>query len=360
MESKKIQLKKLKKFWKGKRIFLTGHTGFKGSWMCILLNLLGAKIIGFSLKPEKKSLFLLADIRQILKKNIYSDIVNLKKLYKEIQLSKPDILIHLAAQPLVSYSYNHPVYTFNTNVMGTLNVLHCIKKFKSIKSAVIVTTDKVYKIKGHKYYIEEDELGGHDPYSSSKVCSEIIANSYIKSFCNENTNLKCVSTARSGNVIGGGDYSKDRLVPDIFRAIENKKKLIIRNPNSIRPWQHVIEPSVGYLLLAQKNYKKNKNALSSSWNFGPNYKNFKSVMYIVNKMQKFYKIKFSKFHKRSFHETQTLKLNSEKSKKYLNWKPIWNLNDTLNKTIEWDMLNKNGIHGKEICENQILSYFNIN
>ena len=360
MESKKIQLKKLKKFWKGKRIFLTGHTGFKGSWMCILLNLLGAKIIGFSLKPEKKSLFLLANIRQILKKNIYSDIVNLKKLYKEIQLSKPDILIHLAAQPLVSYSYNHPVYTFNTNVMGTLNVLHCIKKFKSIKSAVIVTTDKVYKIKGHKYYIEEDELGGHDPYSSSKVCSEIIANSYIKSFCNENTNLKCVSTARSGNVIGGGDYSKDRLVPDIFRAIENKKKLIIRNPNSIRPWQHVIEPSVGYLLLAQKNYRKNKNALSSSWNFGPNYKNFKSVMYIVNKMQKFYKIKFSKFHKRSFHETQTLKLNSEKSKKYLNWKPIWNLNDTLNKTIEWDMLNKNGIHGKEICENQILSYFNIN
>ena len=167
--------------------------------------------------------------------------------------------------------------------MGTLNVLHCIKKFKSIKSAVIVTTDKVYKIKGHKYYIEEDELGGHDPYSSSKVCSEIVANSYIKSFCNENTNLKCVSTARSGNVIGGGDYSKDRLVPDIFRAIENKKKLIIRNPNSIRPWQHVIEPSVGYLLLAQKNYKKNKNALSSSWNFGPNYKNCKSVIYIVNK-----------------------------------------------------------------------------
>ena len=358
MENKKIQLKKLKKFWKGKRVFVTGHTGFKGSWMCILLNLLETQIIGYSLKPEKKSLFLLANIKDILKKNIYADILNIKKLNKEIKLSKPDIIIHLAAQSLVGYSYVNPFDTFNTNVMGTLNILDCIKKFRSIKSSVIVTTDKVYKIKGQKSYIEEDELGGYDPYSSSKVCSEIVANSYIKSFCNKNTNLKYVSTARSGNVIGGGDYAKNRLIPDIFRAIENKKKLIIRNPNSIRPWQHVIEPSVGYLLLAQKNYQKKINALSSSWNFGPNFKNFKSVMYIVNKIEKYYKFKFSIIKKKAFHETQTLKLNSEKSHKYLNWKPIWNLNDVLNKTIEWDMLNTHGINAKEICENQILSYFN--
>ena len=358
MENKKIQLKKLKKFWKGKRIFLTGHTGFKGSWMCILLNLLGAQIIGYSLKPEKKSLFLLANIKKILKKNIYSNILNLKKLNKEIKLSRPDIIIHLAAQPLVGYSYEHPVDTFNTNVTGTLNILDCIKKFRSIKSSVIITTDKVYKIKGYKSYTEEDELGGHDPYSSSKVCSEIVVNSYIKSFYNKNTSLKYVSTARAGNVIGGGDYSKDRLIPDIFRAIENRKKLIIRNPNSIRPWQHVIELSVGYLLLAQKNYQKKINTLSSSWNFGPSYKNFKSAMYMVNKIKKYYKIKFSIIKKKAFHETQILKLNSEKSNKYLNWKPIWNLDDALNKIIEWDMLNKNGIHPKEICENQILSYFN--
>ena len=225
MENKKIQLKKLKKFWKGKRVFVTGHTGFKGSWMCILLNLLETQIIGYSLKPEKKSLFLLANIKNILKKNIYADILNIKKLNKEIKLSKTDIIIHLAAQPLVGYSYVNPFDTFNTNVMGTLNILDCIKKFRSIKSSVIITTDKVYKIKRYKSYIEEDELGGHDPYSSSKVCSEIVVNSYIKSFCNKNTNLKYVSTARSGNVIGGGDYSKNRLIPDIFRAIENKKIL---------------------------------------------------------------------------------------------------------------------------------------
>ena len=323
-----------------------------------MLNFLGTQIIGYSLKPEKKSLFLLANIKDILKKNIYADILNIKKLNKEIKLSKPDIIIHLAAQPLVSYSYVNPFDTFNINVMGTLNILDCIKKFRSINSSVIVTTDKVYKIKGRKSYMEEDELGGYDPYSSSKVCSEIVANSYIKSFCNKNTNLKCVSTARSGNVIGGGDYAKNRLIPDIFRAIENKKKLIIRNPNSIRPWQHVIEPSMGYLLLAQKNYQKKINTLSSSWNFGPSYKNFKSVMYMVNKIKKYYKLKSFIIKKKAFHETQILKLNSKKSNKYLNWKPIWNLNDTLNKTIEWNMLNKNGVHAKEICENQIFSYFN--
>ncbi len=266
-------LEVLKFFWK-KKVFITGHTGFKGSWLIIILNLLGAKVYGYSLKPKKKSLFNQIDGGKIIEKSFYGNLNDYKKLKSKISQVKPNIIFHLAAQPLVIESYKNALNTHNTNIMGTINLLEICRGINSIQSIVIITTDKVYKIKKNKsLFSETDELGGDDPYSASKACSEIVTLSYIKSFFN-NSRLKFkVSTARSGNVIGGGDYSDNRLVPDILNSINRKKKLIIRNPKSIRPWQHVIEPLIGYLILAQKQFKKKINQ-DPSWNFGPEKKQF--------------------------------------------------------------------------------------
>ena len=349
-------IKNLKRFWEKKRVFITGHTGFKGSWLCIVLNYLGSKISGYSLKPDKKSLFNKSKIIKNLSSNYFSNINDISKLKKALKQSKPEIIFHLAAQPLVLESYKKPLETFSTNMIGTLNLLESIREIKSIKSVVIITTDKVYKIhKKNINYKELDQLGGFDPYSASKVGTEIIVDSYIKSFFNK-TKLKYrVSTARAGNVIGGGDFSKNRLVPDIIKAINNKKKLIIRNPSQIRPWQHVLDPLIGYMCLAEKQYNGKIKDKYNCWNFGPDKKNFKRVIDIVKyiiKINKFdYKIKISKYHK----ETEVLKLNSAKAKKVLRWSSKSSINDTLNKTIEWNNLLKKGISVKKICEDQFLT-----
>ena len=348
---------KLKNFWKNKKVFITGHTGFKGSWMCLMLNLLGAKIYGYSLKPEKKSLFIQSKCAQFLKVNTYSNIKDERKLHKSINKIKPDILFHLAAQPLVIEGYKNPIKTFNTNINGTINILNSIRKCKSLKSVVIITTDKVYKIqKKNKFYSENDELGGSDPYSASKVCTEILTNSFIQSFF-KMTNLRNrVSSARSGNVIGGGDYAKNRLVPDIVSAIYKKRKLYIRNPNHIRPWQHVIEPTYGYLKLAQSQYENKLKNLDAKWNFGPNKKSFIKVIDVIKRINKFKKIKF-KFNKKSkLQETRVLKLNNYKAKKFLKWKPKWSLNKSLNNVIEWNDIYKKNKNAKKICEKQIINY----
>ena len=214
-----------KKFWNKKKVFITGHTGFKGTWLCIVLNHLNSRVHGYALKPEKNSLFNKSKIVKELASNTYSDINNLTKLKKKIKQSKPEVVFHLAAQPLVLESYNKPLKTFSTNIIGTLNLLECIREIKSIKSVVIVTTDKVYKVKKRGgEYVELDELGGSDPYSASKVGVEIVVDSYIKSFFYNSSLQNRVSTARAGNVVGGGDFSKNRLLPDIFRAINKKKK----------------------------------------------------------------------------------------------------------------------------------------
>ena len=351
--------KKLINFWRNKKVLITGHTGFKGSWMILVLNLFGAKIYGFSLKPDKKSLFVQAKCSKLIEKNIYSDIKYKKEFNKFITKIKPDIIFHLAAQPLVSKGYNSPIETFNTNITGTINVLNAIKKCKSLKSAVIITTDKVYKIQNSKkHYSENDELGGTDPYSASKVCAEILTNSFIQSYF-KMTNLKNrVSSARSGNVIGGGDYAKNRLVPDIINSINNNKKLNIRNPNHIRPWQHVIEPTFGYLKLAQLQFENKLQKIDASWNFGPNKKSFVKVINIINKIKKIKKIKTKIINKSEFSETKILKLNNNKAKKFLKWKPKWDLNKSLNNVIEWNDLFKKNKKAKEICENQIIKYIN--
>ena len=349
-------IKDLKKFWKKKRVFITGHTGFKGSWLCIVLNHLGSKIIGYSLRPEKNSLFNKSKIIKDLSSNHFSDINNIIKLKKALRQAKPEIIFHLAAQPLVLKSYKKPLETFSTNMIGTANLLELIREIKSIKSVVIITTDKVYKInKRNIEYEEFNQLGGFDPYSTSKVGTEIIVNSYIKSFFNK-TNLKYkISTARAGNVIGGGDFSKNRLVPDIIKAINNNKKLIIRNPNQIRPWQHVLDPLMGYMRLAEKQYKGKIKDTNNCWNFGPDKKNFKKVIDIVNfikKINKFnYNIKVSKYYK----ETEVLKLNSTKAKKVLGWSSKLSIRDTLNKTIEWNNLVKKGNSVRKICEDQFIA-----
>ena len=352
MESKK----KLEKFWKNKKVFITGHTGFKGSWLLILLNMLGAKTYGYALKPLNKSLFNQANCKKILKKNIYADINNFTKLKLEIAKVRPNIVFHLAAQPLVSQSFLDPLSTFKTNIMGTVNILNSLKDNKSIKSVVIITTDKVYKIKkNNKIYSEMDELGGKDPYSASKVCTEIISNSYIESFFKNNFLKNKVSTARSGNVIGGGDYSINRLLPDIIKSINSNKTLIIRKPKNIRPWQHVIEPLIGYLKLAEMQFK-NKISNNPHWNFGPDIKNFVSVNEIVKLIKKNNKLKIKKSFNESFFETDILKLNSSKAKKYLGWKSKWSLQKSLNSVTEWHHKFNKFRNAKKICETQIEEY----
>ena len=347
-----------RKFWKNKKVFITGHTGFKGTWLCIFLNLLGSKIYGYSLKPKKYSLFRQSNCSKILISNTYMDIKNIGQLKKKLQKSKPDIIFHLAAQPLVSQSYKDPIDTFKTNLIGTINLIESVKKIKSIKSVVIITTDKVYKIKNlKKNYMEKDELGGVDPYSASKACVEIATESYFESFFKDNSNIK-ISTARSGNVLGGGDYSEDRILPDIIRAINNKKKLILRNPNHIRPWQHVIEPLYGYLILAKKQYENKLKVDNNSWNFGPKNSNFLRVIQIVNKINNIKKLKGIYVRKKSFKETKVLQLSSNKSNKYLNWRSKWNLDQTLNKVLEWNDLYKKNKTARKICEKQILEYLN--
>jgi len=344
------------KFWKNKKVFVTGHTGFKGSWLCIYLNLLGAEVTGYSLKPKTKpSLFYQANIKNLIKNSIIADIRDYDKLSKEIKKSKSSIIFHLAAQPLVRYSYINPKETFDTNFAGSLNILECVRNIKSIKSSIIITTDKVYDIRKNKIFKVTDTLGGLDPYSSSKVCVEFLFKSYMSSFFKNNQKL---ATVRAGNVIGGGDYSTDRLIPDIFRFYSNKKNIYLRNPVSVRPWQHVLEPLSGYILLAEKIFNNKLDKLESNWNFGPNVSSCKSVKYIANYFSKplGLKVLIKKKEKNSFKpETSILRLSNHKAKKYLSWRPKWSLDESLDKIIEWNVLSKKK-NILEICKNQILSF----
>ena len=348
--------KEYKKFWSNKKVFVTGHTGFKGTWLCIILNMLKANIHGYALKPEKNSFFMKSNVSKFLKANIFADINNFKLLKKEIRKIKPSILIHLAAQPLVIDSFRYPKKTFETNIIGTLNVLEAARSINSLRSIIIVTTDKVYKIKKTlRGYNENDQLWGIDPYSASKVGAEIVTHSYIKSFFyNKKLNHK-VATVRAGNVLGGGDASKDRIIPDIYRAIKYKRNLILRNPDHVRPWQHVIDPLMGYLKLAKIQYSNNKK-LDYQWNFGPNKENFKKVIDVINFIKKRNKFKYKIKKNLDIKETKVLKLNNINAKKKLGWRPVWDFKNTLIKVEEWQNLLDKGIKPKEICEEQIFEY----
>ena len=347
-----------RRFWKNKNVFVTGHTGFKGSWLCIFLKVLGAQVTGYSLKPTTQpNLFNLAKVNKIIKKSIIADVREYKRLFKEIKKSNATIIFHLAAQPLVRYSYLLPKETFDTNVVGSLNILESVRKIKKIKSSIIITTDKVYDNSKNKIFKETDRLGGIDPYSSSKVCVEHLFSSYTNSFFKKSPNQK-LATVRAGNVIGGGDYSEDRLIPDIYRFAKKNKKIILRNPGSVRPWQHVLEPLSGYLLLAEKLYNNKLNNITQNWNFGPNISNCKSVKYIANYFAKSLNLKIgiAKSDSRDFKtETSYLRLSNYKSKKILNWNPKWSLEKSLRKIMEWNKKVK--ILGyKKTCEEQINTF----
>ena len=354
-----MNIKINRKFWKNKKVFITGHTGFKGSWLSIFLTHLGAEVTGYSLKPNTNpSLFNLAKVNNIIKKSIIADIRDYKKLYSEIKKSKASIIFHLAAQPLVRLSYINPKDTFDVNFSGTLNILQIIKRLKNISTGIIITTDKVYNINKNKIFKETDSLGGLDPYSSSKVCVEYLFNSYNESFFKDNKQM--IATVRAGNVIGGGDYSLDRLIPDIYKSANSKKSIILRNPSSVRPSQHVLEPLSGYLLLAQNIHSKKIRDIQQNWNFGPNISSCKSVRYLTNYLCKNLKIRvlIEKKNKNIFKpETSILRLSNHKSKKFLKWHPRWSINKSLDKIIEWNEMIK---YKKplDVCIDQIKNYIN--
>ena len=331
----------MKDFYKGKKVLITGHTGFKGSWLSQILLLSGAKVIGVSLPPDTEpNLFEVLHLKKTIK-NYFADIRNVQKLKEIFKKEKPDIVFHLAAQPIVRKSYDDPLGTIATNVEGTANVLETIRETKEVKAAVIITTDKVYDNKEwHHAYRENDPLGGYDPYSASKAAADIIANCYIQSFFNPKDFKKkhhsLIAIARAGNVIGGGDWAEYRLIPDIVRAIyEKKKKIESRNPDAVRPWQHVMEPLSGYMMLAKGLYE-GKSDLSGAWNFGPNNESFVSVRELIDEA---IRILNDGTHKtkpdHSKHEAALLKLDINKAHALLKWKPKLNFKENLDLTFLW-------------------------
>lgn len=348
-------------FWNGKKVFLTGHTGFKGSWLCLWLSSMGAEITGYSLEPSTfPSLFDLCHIKDLLKNNVIADIRDSSKLNLAIQQAQPEIVIHMAAQPLVRESYMSPVETYEVNVMGTVNLLEAVRNCKSVVSVVNVTTDKCYENKEWNWgYRENEPLGGYDPYSSSKACSELVTSAYRNSFLNDQIGDRkiAVASARAGNVIGGGDWAADRLVPDSVRSILNGQKIIIRNPHSIRPWQHVLEPLSGYLLLAENLYKQGEN-YASAWNFGPSDDDAKPVEWIVQEICRkwhgaSYEVDISSSHP---HEAQYLKLDCSKAIVELKWHPRWSLGQAIDKILEFTIAYQKGESLIDICARQIKEY----
>ena len=351
------EFKKLKKFWKGKKVFITGHTGFKGSWLVIFLNLLEAKIYGYSINSSFY-LHRIAKLKNLMSGSFSGDVRNYKELKKTIIRFKPDILIHFAAQPLVKKSYTDPKNTYDVNVMGTVNILNILNEIKNIKASLIVTTDKVYNNNNSiKYFKEDDELGGNDPYSNSKACSDSITNLYNFSFFKKKKIF--VATARAGNVIGGGDNAVDRIIPDYLRSLKYNKKLFLRYPRSIRPWQHVIEPLYGYLILLEKLYKRKTILENNAWNFGPKISNNKSVIEVINILNSFFnnKVKVSiKKNKKELYESKVLMLDSNKAKKFLSWRGILSLEETMKLIYLWAKQVSLKLNPLDVCRKQILDY----
>lgn len=323
------------KFWQGKKVLITGHTGFKGGWLSLWLQSLHAEVVGFSLTPPTTpNLFTAANISQGMT-SIIGDIRDYSALSRVLSEYKPEIVIHMAAQPLVRYSYAEPVETYATNVMGTVHLLEAIRQVGSVKVVVNVTTDKCYENKEWQWgYREIDRLGGHDPYSNSKACSELVTAAYRNSYFHD-LHISLAS-ARAGNVIGGGDWAQDRLIPDIIRACLNKQSVSIRNPNAVRPWQHVLEPLSGYLLLAQRLHES-PTEYNESWNFGPNDDDVKPVNWIATEVVNYLdNAKNWALDKSSHpHETGYLRLECAKAKSKLGWQPRWNLEKGLKETVNW-------------------------
>ena len=325
-------------FYKNRKVLITGHTGFKGSWMCKVLIDAGAKVTGYALDPPTNpGLFELCHFEKRMN-SIIGDIRNLSMLQDVFQSEQPEIVIHMAAQPLVRDSYKDPVYTYEVNVMGTVNVLECVRRTPSVKSFLNVTTDKVYRNREWAWgYRENEELNGYDPYSNSKSCSELVTSSYINSFF-KNMNI-AVSTVRAGNVIGGGDFATDRIIPDSIRAVEAGKDIVVRNPYSMRPYQHVLEPIMAYLMIAQAQYED--KAYAGNYNVGPDESDCWTTGELVTlfcekwNMKNGSSVKWINQHDGGPHEANFLKLDCSKIKRTFGWKPRWNVETAMEKIVEW-------------------------
>lgn len=342
-------------FWRGRRVLITGHTGFKGGWLAIWLHRMGAQVSGLSMAPfSEPSLFELASIATICDNHICDirDRVQVEKIIKRVE---PEIVFHLAAQSLVRESYKYPIETFSTNVMGTGHVLEGLRDVGSVRVAVMITTDKVYKNNEWLWpYREGDALGGHDPYSASKAASEILINSYRSAFLAENG--KAISSARAGNVIGGGDWSDDRLIPDAVRAWQDGKELDIRSPESIRPWQHVLEPLAGYLKLAEVNWNDLQSA--GAYNFGPETSEAASVREVIGLANSAYgsgRVAFGGGSEGPY-EAGLLTLEVTKSRSLLNVRSRWSLAESIKRTMKWYLAQCNGSSARDLCESDIDAY----
>jgi CDP-glucose 4,6-dehydratase len=343
-------------FWQGKKVFLTGHTGFKGGWLSLWLQQLGAEVHGYALAPSTDpSIFEVADVASGMASSTITDIRDADALKAALAHSRPDIVFHLAAQPLVRYSYKSPVETYAVNVMGTVNLLEAIRDTKTVKAVVNVTTDKCYENREWVWPYREDEaMGGHDPYSSSKACAELITAAYRRSFFEAQG--VALATARAGNVIGGGDWSEDRLIPDFLRAIDQQQPVVIRSPDAIRPWQHVLEPLCGYLLLAEYLYRKGASH-SGAWNFGPADEDARIVGWIIEYMvQRMPGASWRLDDASHVHEAHTLKLDSSKARSGLRWQPRWRLEQALDRVVAWHQAWKRGQDMHAFCLAQITEY----
>ena len=348
-------------FWKGKRVFLTGHTGFKGSWLSLWLQSMGAQVVGYALAPPTNpSLFVVTNAAEGMT-SLVGDIRDFSSLSSAFLKYQPEIVIHMAAQPLVRYSYVNPIETYSTNLMGTVHLLEASRLAGSVRAIVNVTSDKCYE--NHEWlwgYRENEPMGGHDPYSSSKGCAELITSAYRSSYFNPidyaNHGI-ALATARAGNVIGGGDWAEDRLIPDIMNALAHGNPVNIRNPRAIRPWQHVLEPLSGYLLLAERLYKEG-TSYAEGWNFGPSDEDAKPVLWITERLIDMWGegaswVLDEKSHP---HEAHHLKLNCSKAKARLDWYPRWHLEDALSAIVDWHRAYQHGKNMHDLTLHQIRTY----
>ena len=348
-------------FWQGKRVLLTGHTGFKGSWLALWLQSLGAEVTGYALAPPTKpSLFETARIGQSMT-SIIGDIRDLPHIQQVFSEQKPEIVIHMAAQALVRHSYQEPVETYSTNVMGTVNLLEAVRKSDHVRAVVNVTSDKCYENREWVWgYRETEAMGGHDPYSNSKGCAELVTSAYRNSYFHPDTYSKHgvgLATGRAGNVIGGGDWAGDRLIPDIVRAISENKAVSIRNPHAIRPWQHVLEPLSGYLLLAEKLYVQGGD-YADGWNFGPNDADTRPVQWIAEfRTEQWGEGASWELDGRDHpHEAHYLKLDCSKARTHLHWSPRWRLEQALSAIIDWQHAYRDNKDMRAFTQSQIETY----
>ena len=342
----------------GKKVLITGHTGFKGAWLCKMLTDAGADVTGYALDPPTQpNLYDICDVKGKLR-SVNGDIRDLDKLRSVFRETQPEIVFHLAAQPIVKTSYVAPVYTYETNVMGTVNICECVRTNLCVKSFLNVTTDKVYENREWEWgYRENDPLDGYDPYSNSKSCSELVTHSYIKSFYNEMD--VAVSTARAGNVIGGGDFADNRIIPDCVRAVKEHRDITVRNPYSTRPYQHVLEPLAVYLMIAKEQYEN--KALAGYYNVGPNDSDCVTTGQLTDMFCKYWGDGVSWVDvsdNKGQHEANFLKLDCSKLKKTFGWKPVWGINEAVNKSVEWTKVFMNDVREVPSCmENQVKDFF---